>query len=66
MRALILDSFSYAEQHLMHLHYCKGRFRVGVGVFFNKTQSNRNNLPVFIYFFNTVQSTERVTRKKYH
>ncbi len=26
-------------QYLMYLHYCKGRFRVGVDV--NKTQSNR-------------------------
>ncbi len=29
------------QQYLMYLYYCKGRFRVGVGVNFNKTQSNR-------------------------
>ncbi len=33
MRASILHPFSHAEQHLMHLHYCKGRFRVVVGVY---------------------------------
>ncbi len=38
LRASILDNFSYAEQqYLMYLHYCKGRFRGGVGVDFNKT-----------------------------
>ncbi len=37
-----IASFSHAEQqYLMYLHYCKGRFRVGVGVDINKTQSNR-------------------------
>ncbi len=29
------------QQYVMYLYYCKGRFRVGVGVNFNKTQSNR-------------------------
>ncbi len=33
---------SHAEQqYLMYLHYCKGKFMVGVGVDINKTQSNR-------------------------
>ncbi len=42
MRASILHPFSQAEQqYLMYLHYCKGMFRVGVGVDVNKTQSNR-------------------------
>ncbi len=42
MRASILHSFSHVEQqYLIYLHYCKGRFRVGVGVDVNKTQSNR-------------------------
>jgi len=37
-----IASFSHAEQqYLMYLHYCKGVFRVGVGVDVNKTQSNR-------------------------
>ncbi len=41
MRASILHPLSHAEQqYLMYLHYCKGRFRVGVGVDVNKTQSN--------------------------
>ncbi len=31
----------YEQQYLMYLHYCKGRFRIGVGVDVNKTQSNR-------------------------
>ncbi len=38
MRALILHNFSHAEQqYLMYVHYCKGRFRVVVGVHINKT-----------------------------
>ncbi len=38
MRASILHYFSHAEQqYLMYLHYCKGRFRVVVGVHINKT-----------------------------
>ncbi len=42
MRASILHLFSHAEQqYLMYLHYCEGRFRVGVGVDVNKTQFNR-------------------------
>ncbi len=42
MRASISHPFSHAEQqYLMYLHYCKGRFMVGVGVDVNKTQSNR-------------------------
>ncbi len=42
MRASILHPFSHAELlYLMYLHYCKGRFMVGVGVDVNKTQSNR-------------------------
>ncbi len=42
MRTSILYSFSHAEpQYLMYLHYCKGKFMVGVGVDVNKTQSNR-------------------------
>ncbi len=42
MRTSILHPFSHAEQqYLMYLHYCKGVFRVGVGVDVNKTQSNR-------------------------
>ncbi len=41
MRASILHNFSHAEQqYLMYLHYCMGRFMVGVGVDVNKTQSN--------------------------
>ncbi len=41
MRTSIFRPFSHAEQqYLMHLHYYKGRFRVGVGVDVNKTQSN--------------------------
>ncbi len=41
MRASILHPFSHAEQqYLIYLHYCKGMFRVGVGVDVNKTQSN--------------------------
>ncbi len=33
MHASIFGPFSHAEQqYLMYLHYCKGRFRVGVGV----------------------------------
>ncbi len=41
MRASILHPFSHAEQQcLMYLNYCKGRFRVGVGVDVRKTQSN--------------------------
>ncbi len=35
MRTSIVHPFSHAEQHylmLMYLHYCKGRFRVRVGV----------------------------------
>ncbi len=40
--ASILHPFSHAEQqYLMQLHYCNCRFRVGVGVDVNKTQSNR-------------------------
>ncbi len=42
MRSSMLRPFSYAEQHYwMYLHYCEGMFRVGVGLDFNKTQSNR-------------------------
>ncbi len=38
----ILNNFSHAEQqYLMYLHYCKGRFMVGVGVDVNKKQSNK-------------------------
>ncbi len=38
MRASILHSFSHAEQqYLIYLHYCKGRFRVVLGVHINKT-----------------------------
>ncbi len=34
----IFHNFSHAEQkYLMYLHYCKGRYRVGVGVDVNKT-----------------------------
>ncbi len=41
MHASILHPFSQAEQqYLIYLHYCKGMFRVGVGVDVNKTQSN--------------------------
>ncbi len=37
-----MHSFSHAEQqYLMYLHYCKGRFRVGVGVYINKNTSKR-------------------------
>ncbi len=37
---LVLHPFSLAElQYLMYLHYCEGRFKVGVDV--NKTQSNK-------------------------
>ncbi len=33
-----IASFSHAEQqYLMYVHYCKGRFRVVVGVHINKT-----------------------------
>ncbi len=40
MRASTLHAFSHAELHyLMYLHYCKGRFRVVVGVDVNKTIS---------------------------
>ncbi len=40
MRTLTLHPFTHAEQlYLMYLHYCKGRFRVGVGVDVNKTGS---------------------------
>ncbi len=40
MRASILHPISHAEQqYLIYLHYCKGMFRVGVGVDVNKTQS---------------------------
>ncbi len=40
--ASILHPFLNAEQqYLMYLHYCKGRFGVGVGVDGIKTQSNR-------------------------
>ncbi len=42
MRASILHPFSHAEQqYLMYLNYCKGRFRVGVGVDVRKTQIGR-------------------------
>ncbi len=38
MRTSRLHNFYYAEQqYLIYLHYCKGRFRVGVGVHINKT-----------------------------
>ncbi len=38
MRASISHSISHAEQqYLMYVHYCKGRFRVVVGVYINKT-----------------------------
>ncbi len=38
MRASILHPFPHAEQqYLMYLHYCKGRFRLVVGVHINKT-----------------------------
>ncbi len=38
MHASILHPFAHAEQqYLMYLHYCEGRFRVGVGVDVNKT-----------------------------
>ncbi len=40
--ASIFHNYSHAKQHyLMYLHYCKGMYRVGVGVDVNKTQSNR-------------------------
>ncbi len=42
MSASILHPFSHAEQqYLMYLHYCKGRFRVGVGVHINTKLFNR-------------------------
>ncbi len=38
MRASILHPFSHREQqYLMYLHYCKGKFKVVVGVHINKT-----------------------------
>ncbi len=38
MRASILHPFSHAEQqYLRYLHYCKGMFKVVVGVHINKT-----------------------------
>ncbi len=51
MRTSILHPFSHAEQqYLMYLHYCKDRFRVGVGVDVNKTQSNRRSFSKYLNF----------------